>query len=488
MIAFPAPRGFMGTMADAVRGAGNAITLGTYDYWRPEVWLSEKPYREAVAEQQAKSAQAQKDSPFSYNMGAATGGVPLGFGAAAVTNKVIPAASQLPLWGRAVVGATEGATLGGLHGAGSTSINAPEEVLKNFGMGSVFGAGVGAAAPVVGAGVGSAYRAVANRSGPIPRQVMDAAQADRAGVRALPDDPGSTLADAGPSLRGVAQGAVTGTGAAGPGRTQLIDTLTSRDRGTGNRVVQGVEDTFGPAPIPSRVEAGVRDRMREMGPAYERALDNARAVDTRQLANELDTMIVNEKGPALATLQQVRRMLDINTNPGHLDPHPRALQNTREAVRGMQESAEDPTVVGILGNIHRRLTQELQAKVPGIRELDHQYAELGSQVRAVLPEGQGQRVFQTDRPSVVRPEELADTLRGAVQPKGVNVGPSAEAFRMREGTRAELDRIIGTNKNDLAALERVLGQPQDWNAQKLAIMFGQERADQLAALLSLIHI
>ena len=48
---------------------------------------------------------------------------------------------------------------------------------------------------------------------------------------------------------------------------------------------------------------------------------------------------------------------------------------------------------------------------------------------------------------------------------------------MSQAARAELDRIVGTNKNDLLKLENVLGQPQDWNAQKLGgrVRSGQSR-------------
>src|SRR5262245_425756 len=265
----PPSRGVIGTVADFLRGAGNAVTLGSYDYWRPEVWMSDKPYGESVREQRGKTVQAAQDSPFFYNLGQATGGVPLGMGTGAATNKLVSTAA-LPLWKRMVVGGAEGATLGGVHGAVEGSYSGiPAEVAKNFGMGSIFGGGIGFGAPVVGALAGKVYRTIADRTGPIPRQMMDAAQADRRGLYDLPENPGSSIADAGPSLLGVAQGAVTGTGTAGPGRSQMVDTFKQRAREAGNRIVQGVRDIYGEAPIPSRVEAAIGTRMQEMGPAYE---------------------------------------------------------------------------------------------------------------------------------------------------------------------------------------------------------------------------
>jgi hypothetical protein len=44
---------------------------------------------------------------------------------------------------------------------------------------------------------------------------------------------------------------------------------------------------------------------------------------------------------------------------------------------------------------------------------------------------------------------------------------------MREGARAEIDRLVGTNVNDLNTLERKIGTPQDWNSQKLETIFGE---------------
>jgi hypothetical protein len=70
-----------------------------------------------------------------------------------------------------------------------------------------------------------------------------------------------------------------------------------------------------------------------------------------------------------------------------------------------------------------------------------------------------------------------------VRPTGEMIGPSGEAFRISQATRAGLERIVGGNINDQIALNRLLGQPQDWNAQKLSIAFGPERGTKLAALL-----
>ena len=66
---------------------------------------------------------------------------------------------------------------------------------------------------------------------------------DAARLRTIPDTPGAMLPDAGPSMQGVAQGATLGTG--GEGKTLLESRLRARDVGTGDRIAQTTDQTFG---------------------------------------------------------------------------------------------------------------------------------------------------------------------------------------------------------------------------------------------------
>ena len=52
---------------------------------------------------------------------------------------------------------------------------------------------------------------------------------------------------------------------------------------------------------------------------------------------------------------------------------------------------------------------------------------------------------------------------------------------MRQGARAELDRLVGTHVDDLTTLERTLATPQDWNFQKAGMLFGEGPRDKIAA-------
>ena len=455
-------------LQNVARGASNAATFYEWDRARAglQALTSDKTYAEALKEEVAKSKRAGEEAgPFLRGTGEALGGMVPGVGLTAATSRALGTAAR-PVLQRMGIGAAEGGVLGAAQGAGATYTGKPEDYLTNAGMGATLGVGIGAAAPAAGTVAAGAYRGLANRGmfGGPSRAIAEAAQADAAGLQRVATTPGAMLPDAGPSMLGVAQGAVTGTG--GPGRTALVEGLRARDVATPQRITGEINQTFGPAPVPSQVEEGIRGAQRALGPQYEAALARARAVDTSALARDLETQIINERGPAQAAMRQVRAMLDIPTNPGNLDPHPGAMLSTRHAIDGMIASNADPNVVRVLTQARQRLNTQLHQSIPDIVPVDARYAELAAQSGALTRGGQ---VFDTGK-TAVRPSELQAEIAGMA---------GQQPQRLREGVRAELDRIVGTNKNDLLKLENLLGQPQDWNAQKLGVVFGPQRAQRL---------
>jgi hypothetical protein len=225
--------------------------------------------------------------------------------------------------------------------------------------------------------------------------------------------------------------------------------------------------------VPSQVQRSIRADQTALGPAYQEAFRNARAVDSAPIADQIDTLIHERHGNA-AILRGVRSQLDVPDNPGVLDPYPRTLQATREYIDGLFNSGElDNGTRSALTQLRQSITEELHAKVPGIQDLDRQFAELARQSQSLE---RGSEVFDTGK-QAVRPVELAQEM----------IAPTSsqqQVQRLTQGARAELERIVGTNVNDLLKLERVIGQPQDWNAQKLAMLFGPDRADRLVQVLN----
>jgi hypothetical protein len=57
----------------------------------------------------------------------------------------------------------------------------------------------------------------------------------------------------------------------------------------------------------------------------------------------------------------------------------------------------------------------------------------------------------------------------------------AQIERLRQGNRADLDRITGTQLHDLPAVERTIGRDTDWNFEKLGQLHGGAERDNVVA-------
>lgn len=463
---------------NGARLAGNALSFGMADRiagGMDAVTGAAPSYDEGVNRQAART-QAIRDANPELATAVEVGSGVVG-GAGLIKNGVTVAgrvgSKLLP---RIIGFGAEGATYGGLHGAGSTYTGDWRDNRDAAWAAAKTGAQIGAGMPLVGAAAGAAYRGVqalaapalpgVSRSGSTALRM--AAQADEAGLRSLPQmGPEAMLPDAGPSMLGLAQGAAT---SAGPGRSELVGRLVQREAGTGQRLADAVDGALGPAPIPSQVERSLQQSRRALGPEYERALEGARAVDTAPIAQRIEAMIPDARGPARAALESARSDLNIPGNPGFLDPSPRALLNVRHALDDALESAPN-NVKSVIGDVRRWVDDELAAKVPGVKAVDAKFQEVMRQREGLQ---RGQAIFDTDRASVLRPVELADEFSAGAIPRGEMIGPSGVPYRVRQGARAELDRTVGTQVNDLNALERKLGTNLDWNNQKARTVFGDQ--------------
>jgi hypothetical protein len=277
--------------------------------------------------------------------------------------------------------------------------------------------------------------------------------------------PDATLMDVGPNLRQEGQRIVA---KGGEGRATITDALTQREAGANQRIRSAIDDNLGPAPVPSRVDAGLRRSQQSLSPQYESALGGATAVDTEAIGNDIQSMIANTRGEARSALERVRDMLRI---PGtdQFDPHPRAALATRQAIDGMIGSTQDGNVRRILTQFRGRLDAELASAAPGLKEVDAKFANLAGQREAFE---RGRSALDSGRSSPTPTDLAADAA-----------GSPATKFRLGQGARADIERIIGTNANDRVALQRVIKGEGDWNPQKLATLFGQDKADRILAVL-----
>lgn len=281
--------------------------------------------------------------------------------------------------------------------------------------------------------------------------------------------PDGMLADVSPEWQMVARGA-----AARPGsRDTVVNAIEGRDAVKNQRLAADLDRTLGQAEVPTFVEEGLAANREALDPVYRRVLANASPVDTSGLAQRLERIATTERGRAQRAASEVRQMLDDVQTPGQLDSNPATLLNTRQAIDGLLGTEVDTNAARVLRDARREVDAELTRNVPGIKDVDALHQELARQSTALTRGGQ---VLDSGK-TAPRPAELAREVQQGAQPAGTLVGPSASPIRMRQGTRAEIDRVAGQNANDPIALQRLVKGEGDWNRDKLRTIFGQGRAD-----------
>jgi hypothetical protein len=358
--------------------------------------------------------------------------------------------------------------------------------------GTMWGAGAGALAPVAGHVIGKGVRAAtdavrtsraARAAGTSPYALDRLGRAvtrdglDPAMVQARLQElgPEGLIADLGPNLQGQAAALANM-----PGRANSVvrDALNTRHAGANGRLSSAIDDTLGRNVIPSQVDDALRSGQEVVGWRYEEVFRNARAADTQPVAEALESQIVNLRGDAQQALKRVRSMLNIE-GTDVIDPHPGALFQTRQAIDGMLAVEANPQAVRALAAARQQVDDVLARAAPGIKEVDAQFAELARQREALV---RGQSVLDHGR-TAPRPAELAAEVQEGALPQGRQVGPSAVPLRMSQGARAEIDRILGSNANDIAALNRLIRTDGDWNRTRLTTLFGSDKAERLFGVL-----
>jgi hypothetical protein len=310
------------------------------------------------------------------------------------------------------------------------------------------------------------------------RKELDAAgiPLGEVGPRLSTIGPDAMVMDLTPGLRARAAAVATMPGS---GQKTVVDALSARRAGSNARIQGDVDAALGPAPIPSRLAAENALSKQTLGPEYQALFrERARAVDTSPIALDLDSMAVNLRGDAQKRAQQIRSMLDV-VGTEELDPNPETLFQVRQAIDGILATEQNPQAVGTMKYIRAQVDDMLANAVPGIKDIDAQYAELARQGDAVQT---GQRLLDTGR-EAPRPVEVEDLMTSGALPQGTQIGPSAVPLRLSQGARADIDRIIGTNIRDINAMKKIVAGEGNWNRDRLASVFGQEKADRLLQIL-----
>jgi hypothetical protein len=440
-------------------------------------------YERQLAETQAANKAAKEANPWSYGIAEAVGAVPgLVYGGTTALGAKALGMGAGNFAARSAAAAASGMGIGAVQGAASAD---PGERLVGAGFGAGGGLLVGAASPAIGAAVGKGAGwvsdAVRSRMAPNPAGMSNAAadaltqdlKAAGGGnaVRSRLDElgPDARLLDASPSFQGRAQGLAIQPET----REMIVDPLVARNQGTNQRLAVDFDTSMGPAPVPSQVKAEIHAGRELISTEYTDLFrNNAMAVDTRALADKLDTLAVDKRGEAATAIAKVRGYLDIPGNRGNLDPNPAALFETRNAIDGLLETEVNTKVSGVLKEARKDVDSLLRDAVPGIKQIDAKWQELARQTEAL---DRGAHVLDVGR-AATRPTEFADEFAAAALPQGEMVGPSGAAFRMRQGNRADVDRVMGTHINDLNEAKKLVQSNGDWNYTKLVEMYGSRPA------------
>ncbi|MBY5343634.1 hypothetical protein HFN08_25240 [Rhizobium leguminosarum] len=388
---------------------------------------------------------------------------------------------------RSGISGLTGATIGGAD-AGVRSGGDMEKIRDGMLLGGLFGLGGPVAGKVIGAGARSIVdalrtRAAARMAGMDPQAFgyfrravtddgLDAVtfpqRLQEVGSKAIP-------ADLGPNLQKQA-GALAST--PGPAQTTIRATLADRAAGANARIGQTIDETTGRNVVPSEIQADIAANQNAHSPLYREAFREATPYNTEPIASALEADISRLRGPAQARLRQVRDMLNI-ADSNVLSTDPGVMFQTRQAIDGLLKTEVDPKVISALTEARQMLDDGLTRAVPRIKEVDAGYSELARQDEAVT---RGQQVLDSGR-TAPRPSELAAEVERGVQPQGMQIGPSAVPLRLSQGARAEIDRIVGTNSNDIAAMSKLIKGEGDWNRARLATLFGPEKAERLFKVL-----
>ncbi|MCA0000964.1 MULTISPECIES: hypothetical protein [unclassified Mesorhizobium] len=457
-----------------------------------------RSFNELYDEGDRYSQDVRRDNPHTATAGGVTGAV-----AATVPAMVAaPAAfgigvESLPL--RLMASTGSGAVINGSDAA----VRSGGDPMQTA-IGTGLGAGLGMAAPVVAPLVGRGVKAIADnvqisaiaRALGLDKRAVSvlakAAKDDAIDPAALPDlGANGMMMDLGPNMRHTA-GAIAATPS--EGKQIVRGAIGSRDAEANWRIRSTLDDTLGSAPTPSRVAERIDRNQQHLQPEYREALRDAAPVDTLPIARYLEQEAQSLRGEPQRVVQRVRSMLDHQPTPADIararalgEPPPGTslvsdaaeLLNTRHAIDDMLETTQGSNAVNALTTARQAVDDELRASVPGIKEVDAKYAELARQ-RTALQRGQ---TVLSDGREAPRPDELAAEVRQGALPQGMQIGPSAVPLRLREGARAEIERIVGTRANDRVALQQIIKGEGDWNRARLSSLFGADKASAIIDLL-----
>lgn len=286
--------------------------------------------------------------------------------------------------------------------------------------------------------------------------------------------PEGMLLDAGPNLRRQGRGifATPGEG------SKIIDqALEQRAQGTTPRALQAADDAMGPrVNAVEHRERLTQARTGQGRPAYNAAFKNAKMVDTSPVISAIDEIVQpNVAGMGPESMSALGKKLvgiknRLTMNRGQVT-EAKALQHIYqeigddigEAIRKGRKG-EAATLIDIKKKLEGSIDE---ATAGGFSKANQQWATDSEILDAF---GFGEDLARNS----LTPDEVAARLK--------NMKPAARA-QVLPGLRGWIYEVVGTARNDAAAARALL--QRGWTREKLGMVLGQGRANELAQRIGL---
>ena len=434
-----------------------------------------KPYAEELA---ALREAADKDK--TANPGLAGAGQVAGAMLTAPAGALGILGKGASLFQKAAGGAASGSAFGTAQGASDApDLTDVADTAKRSGIGALVGSIAGGALPVAGAGVGAAYRAAApfvtrpiDGMSRVAGGLLSSAVSSRAQNTLSRLGPDALLADASPSMQGLAMGVAARPG---PAADLVTDTLATRQAGQASRLAGDLNEHLGPSMSPTEVGAAMDARQAATGPMYERALGSTSAVDITPASQALENAMLSAKGRNVGRLEAAQTDLQAPYRvQGRVVPEsdPRALQQAKFAMdeeiartQG-QTGSSASTATRDLTGVRDALNTSMEQQLPGFADANLAWgaAERG---RGAFEAG---RTALNGGKNALHPQDMAADFAAR---------PLEQQALMRAGARSDIATTLGTSGNDLGALSRVVGDSEDFARRKMGTLFGDEARDNV---------
>jgi hypothetical protein len=393
---------------------------------------------------------------------------PVAFDAAQIGGSLLPASKVMKatgmgatLGGAIIRSGAAGGILGGITGAGDANGDLKDRAI-GAGEGAIVGIPVGAVAPVVGHAVGKGIAAISNRAGTEGKaagKVLNALERDGVTPATLQSrldsiGPQAMIADIGPNAT---QQAAVIAASPGPGQQTIRGAINARNAGASGRVTNAVNMAMGGPVNYGQIERDIiTRRSNAAGPLYRQAY----AVPLPPI-QEVQDVLATPTGRAAAS-----RAARLSQDEGlPFDP------NTVRGVDLIKRTLDDVVSEGqrtgrnnearIIGNLRDRLVTAVDNHVPEYAMARDAFAG-ESAIRDALQAG---RNLFSDQ---LTPQEIGDQLVAMT---------SSERDAFMQGARAQIQRIMGTARNDASRVRQLL--QKGFNQEKLEMALGPQAADDL---------